>query len=472
VRNPDERRIDTTKMDFRKQAARLPPTTVVRRGGPKSRRRGRVVEMCAVVVVFALFCAAFASLRSSSSSSSLGSSSPQGKGTGVMLTRGHATAAGTKAFARRHASSLYREAPFVEESGGRLTLSSVGLGTYLGDVDEATDLLVSEALKRSVVAGMNHVDCASNYRKGRAELTVGTTLAELFAEGIVTRSEVFVATKAGFVSGEVKERALRYGATSSDFDETGRHCVAVACLKASLEVSRERLKLDCVDLLYLHNVAEKRTDLDEPQLMALLETAFRFLEQMRRKGQIRYYGLATFSRAFRAEPGSRGALRLGPVVHLAQTLEESARHGFRFVQLPVSVDTPEMFTERWELQQKSTLAEAASALDVALVSSKSLGLPKRRPPPKGRQAPPQRGDVCPDRSLLAEVSLNRGAQNLHLARSTPGLTTALVGHKTPSHVDANLAILDRPPLSESDFDRAIHHCSFLDKKGIKRKTTR
>lgn len=41
------------------------------------------------------------------------------------------------------------------------------------------------------------------------------------------------------------------------------------------------------------------------------------------------------------------------------------------------------------------------------------------------------------------------------ARSTPGLLTTLVGHKTPANVDANLALTQQHPLGESDLRAAM-----------------
>lgn len=43
---------------------------------------------------------------------------------------------------------------------------------------------------------------------------------------------------------------------------------------------------------------------------------------------------------------------------------------------------------------------------------------------------------------------------LQFARSTPGLLTALVGHKAPEHVRQNCALSKEPPLSEAEFRAA------------------
>ena len=455
-------------MDFRNTRAfgvflfeAMAPSRDFRRGplvrGRVPRRRKSYVEVCAlgagVVCLGTLFLH-----HKLGSHPSEGRSLGDGPGPGPVtassrsVTReaGYATAAGTAGFAMRHPVHLYRR---VDD----LTLSTVGMGTYLGNVDAATDELVADALRASIENGVNHLDCASNYRKGRAEMVVGATLKAMFRQGTLRRDEIVVATKAGFIATpDLKRRAVRYGATESEFDTSGRHCVSPACLRASLDMSLERLQLDCVDVLYLHNVAEKRfTDLDEDKILAVIETAFRACEEMRDQGMLRYYGLATFSKAFRVPPGSRGALRLNAVVELAKNAANARGHrdhGFRFVQLPVSVDMPEMFTAKY--QDGMTLADAAKLLNVALVSSKSLGVV-----PKGKKIP--RRLACPDVVTLRPFSDDPGAQALQFTRSVPGLTSALVGHKSPDHVRANLALLaSHPPLSEDLFHKAVLPCGF------------
>jgi hypothetical protein len=52
-------------------------------------------------------------------------------------------------------------------------LSSLGVGTYLGAEDDATDAAVTRAVHASVRAGFNVIDTAINYRGERGEKAVG-----------------------------------------------------------------------------------------------------------------------------------------------------------------------------------------------------------------------------------------------------------------------------------------------------------
>ena len=63
-----------------------------------------------------------------------------------------------------------------------LTLSNVGVGTYLGDATESTDILVKNAVKDSILSGINVIDTAINYRSQKAERSVGKAISELIQE--------------------------------------------------------------------------------------------------------------------------------------------------------------------------------------------------------------------------------------------------------------------------------------------------
>ena len=80
-----------------------------------------------------------------------------------------------------------------------LWVSSIGLGTYLGDADEATDASSADAIRAALVLGCNLLDTAINYRCQRSERTIGATLAALVAEGTLAREEVVLCTKGGYL---------------------------------------------------------------------------------------------------------------------------------------------------------------------------------------------------------------------------------------------------------------------------------
>ena len=86
------------------------------------------------------------------------------------MLKGRATSEGTAAY-RAVQGAGTAEGHFRECRG--LSLSSVGIGTYLGPDDDATDALYEAAVEQAVVSGINVVDSAVNYRRQRSERAIG-----------------------------------------------------------------------------------------------------------------------------------------------------------------------------------------------------------------------------------------------------------------------------------------------------------
>jgi hypothetical protein len=88
-----------------------------------------------------------------------------------------------------------------------LSLSSIGLGTYLGDENAATDAGYEASVATALSSGINVFDTAINYRGQRSERAIGRALARAFAAGVASRDEVFVSTKGGYLPHDAEDRA-------------------------------------------------------------------------------------------------------------------------------------------------------------------------------------------------------------------------------------------------------------------------
>ena len=87
---------------------------------------------------------------------------------------------------------------FHEAQG--LMMSSIGLGTYLGEPDAATDEAYRASVVRAVELGVNVIDTAINYRFQRSERSIGQALRDLASSGKARRDELIIATKAGYLT--------------------------------------------------------------------------------------------------------------------------------------------------------------------------------------------------------------------------------------------------------------------------------
>ncbi|MGB7926100.1 MAG: aldo/keto reductase [Pyrinomonadaceae bacterium] len=332
-----------------------------------------------------------------------------------------------------------------------LWLSSIGLGTYLGDWDEATDERYTEAVVRAVSLGANVIDTAANYRFQRSERSIGAALAELTESGTCVRDEVVICTKGGYLPFDgappkdarryVEEQFVRTGI--ADFSEIvgGSHCMTPRYLQSQIDQSLLNLKLNCLDLYYIHNPESQLSAVSREEFEARLRAAFALLEENIAAGKIRKYGVATWN-GFRVAPGAPAYHSLERMVTLAREAGGS-EHGFRFIQLPFNLAMPEALLQANQTVDKESLSllEAARALGVTVMASASI----------------LQGKVA--RGLSAEIretlgSLATDAQTaIQFVRSTPGITTALVGMSRRAHVDENLQLARVAPAPPEDYQR-------------------
>lgn len=352
---------------------------------------------------------------------------------------GPATTAGTCRFSDRAVRDRHLPEEHFRDGPGRLHLSSLGLGTYIGPPDAATDLAVEQAVTVCLTSGrVNVLDTAINYRHQRAERSVGRALGRLVERGEIARDEVFIASKNGYLApdGEsklppdqwVEEELVRPGVLDPLEIVDGCHAMSPGFLADQFERTRRNLGVETVDLLYLHNAPDAQLPVVGPEeFERRLAAAFAFYEGERSHGRLGAYGLATWDclrvapedpRHFSLERAVRIALRVG-----------GPDHGFRFVQFPFNVAMPEALalgTQRVG-GERLPLFTAAEKLGVACFTSVPLF--------QGQLARggPKRNGFTPAQTAL------------QFARSAPGNLGALVGQKRSEHLSENLEVAAHRP---------------------------
>src|SRR5512143_1450496 len=115
---------------------------------------------------------------------------------------GFATTEGTARYRERFpqlAAAGHFRRPEQVPGAGELWLPSIGLGTYLGEADEAGDQRYVAAISEALRSGINLLDTAINYRHQRSERNIRAALSKLMDAG-VRRDEIVVCTKAGYLS--------------------------------------------------------------------------------------------------------------------------------------------------------------------------------------------------------------------------------------------------------------------------------
>lgn len=315
-----------------------------------------------------------------------------------------ATPEGTARYRERFAGRGAHD-HFKQQQG--LTLSSIGIGTYLGNPDVETDVRYTNAVVRAVQLGCNVIDTAANYRFQRSERSIGQALKSLTGEHGFAREELVICTKGGYLPFDgapprnlreyVNESFVKPAIASFEDIVGGSHCMTPSYLQSQLDQSLRNMGLECVDVYYIHNPESQLGFVPESEFYSRLQLAFERLEENRSQGKLAHYGVATWN-GFRATADSGHHHSLSRMIELARSVGGD-EHGFRFIQLPFNLAMPEGVT----------VIEAATQLGVTVVASASL----------------LQGRIDPSTAI-------------QFARSQDGITTALIGMSRVEHVEENL----------------------------------
>src|SRR6185295_12774447 len=219
-----------------------------------------------------------------------------------------ATPEGTARYRDRFSNRAFRE-----QQG--LYLSSIGIGTYLGNADDSTDANYIRAIVRAVQLGVNVIDSAANYRFQRSERSIGQALQTLANEHGITRDELVICTKGGYLPFDgappqnvreyVNETFVKPGIASFEDFVGGSHCMTPSYLQNQLDQSLQNMDVDCVDVYYIHNPESQLEHVSESEFYDRLRRAFERLEENRTQRKLAYYGVATWN-GFRVAADSGG----------------------------------------------------------------------------------------------------------------------------------------------------------------------
>ena len=354
----------------------------------------------------------------------------------TALISGRATTSGTQRFANRFQDTFATD--FFRGGAPGVTLSSIGMGTYLGECDDREDDRYAAILALGIASGINVLDTAINYRCQRSERAVGRAVHDAIAAGTTSRDELFVCTKGGYVplEGAPPESREEYdGYLAANYFAksvmsrgdlvAGGHCLTPRFLSDQIERSRTNLGVECIDLFYLHNPEQQLDALDRTRFRDVIRAAFAELESHVERGSISAYGCATWN-GFRVFAANRSHLSLSELIAIEEEVGGKSHH-FRFVQLPINL----AMTEAIRLPTQAIKGKNLSVLDLAkdagisVIASASL-----------MQA--QLTHDLPEAVKSLFPGLTTDAQRaLAFVRSLP-IATSLVGMRSPAHLSENL----------------------------------
>jgi aryl-alcohol dehydrogenase-like predicted oxidoreductase len=341
-------------------------------------------------------------------------------------------------------------------------VSQMAIGTYLGPMDHNTDMAVTQAIFKVVTEGINFIDTAINYRGQRAEKSVGEALKRLFLKGIITREQIFISSKAGFVPFEFvptnnikalfEEQYVKQGITKLSDLIAQCHCMEPKFILNQLEKSRKNLNLETIDLYYLHNPETQLEEITQKIFYEKLFLAFCALENAVKEGKIKAYGLATWD-AFRDEPTSQYHVELEKCLATAVRASKEVgneKHSFKAIQLPLNLAMVEASILPTQNIHSSILETKVLP---AIAAAKELGLSVATSAPllQGRLA-----HNLPDfiiNSFPEDYSQAHCA--LAFSMSFPEVDAVMVGMKNIENIEHNLSYLKKLKLTKEQLENVL-----------------
>ena len=364
---------------------------------------------------------------------------------------GFATAGGTRKFMENAIKNDIADSHF--RSFDNLNLSSLGMGTYLGQITAEDDRDLENAIYESVKSGaMNVIDTAINYRSMKSEKNIGQAIKRLIDDRIISRDQVFISTKNGYITNDgdypsidvleyMHKMFISQGIIDSKDISSGYNVLNPKYIRKCIDKSLTNMQLDTIDLVYVHNAYESWfEDITRNKFDEMIRRVFEVYEEYRSKNKIRYYGMATWT-CFRMSQNVEGYLSLEEMVKLAEDVA-GKDHGFRFIQLPYNL----VYREAYLLKNQSvgsdkdlTILEACNKLNIGVFTSVPLLQAKLL----SAKIPDYQGY---DNQLLKIVQITR---------STPNVIAPLIGQKKLNHVRENIELAKVAPLNISEFNDAI-----------------
>lgn len=295
-----------------------------------------------------------------------------------------ATAQGTENYFQRLAHKSIPDHAMRTLGQTGFKVSSIGFGGYRIHHDSIEH---AKALRYALLNGFNLIDTSSNYGDGGSEILIGNLIQEMFSRNELTRDEIVIVSKAGYVQGENMKLARENEAGGQPFPDLVKfmencwHCIHPDFLQDQLIRSLERLQLPALDVYLLHNPeyylsdAQKNgMDLVEArdEYYRRIKIAFEWLEEKVAEGKIKAYGIS--SNTFPAPADNFEFTSLEQVLQIAASI--ASDHYFQIIQFPFNLFETGAVFEKNQDNGTKTLLQLAAEKNMATLVNRPLNAMK------------------------------------------------------------------------------------------------
>jgi aryl-alcohol dehydrogenase-like predicted oxidoreductase len=311
-------------------------------------------------------------------------------------------------------------------TGMQLSVLGFGCGAVGGFMVRGDPGDQERTIARAIAAGVNYLDTAVLYGNGESEKNLGRVLQKLKPANVV------VGTKVRLPAGEF-----------------GRIADTV---RISLEGSLERLRLDRVDILHLHNPVTEKGGGSALSVLQVLDDVVPAFERLRQQGKIGFLGMTA----------------VGDTAALHQVIDagvfDSAQVVYNMLNPSAACELPPSYpAQDYGRLFDSTKAAGVGVVGIRVLAGGALSGSAERHPIAGPPPEPigsamsYEADIDRARRLIPLVeegfagSLTEAATRFAL--SHPAMGTILVGMATSQQFDDALAAAEKGPLPQAALDR-------------------
>ncbi len=292
-----------------------------------------------------------------------------------------ATIEGTARYAKSFEDKNFSDPVFRFFGSTGLTVSCLGFGGYRVF---AGSKINRSALIKALSGGVNLIDTSSNYMDGESEGLFGEVLEELSNEKKLSRDEIILVTKAGYVQGKTLKNAQKLEAENKAFPDMVKymkdvwHCIHPDFLEDQLKRSLKRLKTDYIDVFLLHNpeyflYEAKNKGIEDIEAVRdeyyrRIALAFEWLEEKTAAGKIGCYGVSSNTLAYKSTEVEFTSLE--KLLQIAGNI--SADNSFKVIQFPFNIIEAGAVIELNQSENSKTLLNLAAEFSLAVMVNRPL----------------------------------------------------------------------------------------------------
>ena len=327
-----------------------------------------------------------------------------------------------------------------------LHYSKIGIGTYLGDLNESVDDKIYDVIIKAIDSGINLIDTAPNYRCERSEEIIGKVITQ------ANREDLIISTKIGFLpfhkdnpkdyNKYFQNRFIDSGIVNSDGIYGDWQSFHPDYIEWQLNESLQRLNTDYIDIYYLHNPDELLDFINLEKFYSIMLDAFQFLNKMIVSGKIKYIGISTWNGFLR----EKNRLDLNKIIAISKDALNSDK--FKFIQVPYNLAMTDYLTNKTQVDIKNnkncSLMYLAEVNNIDVMTSAPLYHGKLI----AIELPESLKNMFYDVKTNAEISLKFSISN-------PGSNSILVGVTDLSHLREIISILDKDLISPNDYSEIL-----------------